>query len=42
MLPHVDELRPIHNLDSMKDLVRSLSGASAKGHDPKQMLRQVA
>jgi len=42
MLPHVDELRPIHNLESMTDLVRALSGASAKGFDPKHMLRQVA
>ncbi|MBI2713083.1 MAG: VWA domain-containing protein [Rhizobiales bacterium] len=42
MLPHVDELRPIHNLDSMNDLVRALSGAAAKGYDPKALLRQVA
>ena len=42
MLPHVDELRPIHNLQSMAELVRALSGASAKGYDPKLMLRQVA
>ena len=42
MLPHVDELRPIHNLESMTDLVRALSGASAKDFDPKHMLRQVA
>jgi uncharacterized protein with von Willebrand factor type A (vWA) domain len=42
MLPHVDELRPIHNLDSMTELVRALSGAPAKGYDPKQMLRHVA
>jgi uncharacterized protein with von Willebrand factor type A (vWA) domain len=42
MLPHVDELRPIHNLDSMTDLVRALSGAPGKGYDPKQMLRHVA
>ena len=42
MLPHVDELRSIHNLESMTDLVRALSGASAKGYDPKHMLRQVA
>jgi uncharacterized protein len=39
MLPHVDELRPIHNLDSMTELVRALSGASAKGYDPKLMLK---
>jgi uncharacterized protein with von Willebrand factor type A (vWA) domain len=42
MLPHVDELRSIHNLESMTDLVRALSDAPAKGYDPKQMLRSVA
>jgi hypothetical protein len=42
MLPHVDELRPIHNLESMAGLVRALSGAPAKGYDPKLMLRHVA
>ncbi|MFN3658598.1 MAG: vWA domain-containing protein [Pseudolabrys sp.] len=42
MLPHVDELRPIHNLESMTALVGALSGAPVKGYDPKQMLRQVA
>lgn len=42
MLPHVDELRPIHNLESMAELVRALSGAPAKRYDPKLMLRQVA
>ena len=39
MLPHVDELRPIHNLESMTELVRALSGATAKGYDPKLMLK---
>jgi uncharacterized protein with von Willebrand factor type A (vWA) domain len=39
MLPHVDELRPIHNLDSMAELVRALSG---KGADAKDWLRKVA
>jgi hypothetical protein len=42
ILPHVDELRPIHNLDSMKELVRALSGAPAKGYNPKDLLKQVA
>jgi uncharacterized protein with von Willebrand factor type A (vWA) domain len=42
MLPHVDELRPIHNLDSMKELVRALSGAPAKGYNPKDLLKQIA
>src|SRR5262249_61756954 len=26
MLPHVDEFRPVHNLDSMDELCRALSG----------------
>ena len=42
MLPHVDELRPMHNLESMTELVRALSGQPAKGYDPKAMLRHVA
>jgi hypothetical protein len=42
MLPHVDELRPMHNLESMSELVRALSGQPAKGYDPKAMLRHVA
>ncbi|HEY5305905.1 MAG TPA: VWA domain-containing protein [Pseudolabrys sp.] len=42
MLPYVDELRPIHNLESMTELVRALSGAQAKDYDPKKMLRHVA
>jgi uncharacterized protein with von Willebrand factor type A (vWA) domain len=42
MLPYVDELRPIHNLESMAGLVRALSGARAKDYDPKLMLRRVA
>ncbi len=42
MLPHVDELRPVHNLESMTSLVRALSGMPEKGYDPKQMLREVA
>jgi uncharacterized protein with von Willebrand factor type A (vWA) domain len=39
MLPHVDELRPIHNLDSMAELVRALSGKGAGG---KAWLQKVA
>jgi uncharacterized protein len=42
MLPYVDELRPIHNLESMTELVRALSGAQAREYDPKKMLRHVA
>jgi uncharacterized protein len=40
MLPHVDELRPIHNLESMAELVRALSGRGAG--DPRAWLRKVA
>jgi uncharacterized protein with von Willebrand factor type A (vWA) domain len=42
ILPHVDELRPIHNLDSMAELVRVLSGYPDKSYDPKAMLQKVA
>jgi len=42
MLPHVDELRPVHNLDSMAALVRALSGEAVKGYDPKLMLKKAA
>jgi hypothetical protein len=41
MLPHVDEMRPIHNLESMTGLVAALvqGGGSA---DPKAWLRKAA
>jgi uncharacterized protein with von Willebrand factor type A (vWA) domain len=42
MLPHVDELRPIHNLESMSELVRALSGSEARDYDPKAWLKKVA
>jgi len=42
MLPHVDELRPIHNLESMRALVRALSADGTKGADPKAWLKKVA
>jgi uncharacterized protein with von Willebrand factor type A (vWA) domain len=41
-LPHVDELRPIHNLQSMADLVRALSAAQGRAGDPKAWLDKVA
>jgi uncharacterized protein with von Willebrand factor type A (vWA) domain len=41
MLPHVDELRPIHNLDSMAALCRALSADGRQG-DRKALLKQVA
>jgi uncharacterized protein with von Willebrand factor type A (vWA) domain len=42
ILPHVDEFRPIHNLDSMTELVRVLSDHHLRAADPKTWLRQVA
>ncbi len=46
MLPHVDELRPIHNLNSMADLCRALSSEGGRGNDiggdRKALLKQVA
>jgi len=39
MLPHVDEFRPIHNLDSMAGLCRALSGDSTERTNPRQWLR---
>src|SRR4051794_33076966 len=42
MLPHVDELRAIHNLDSMKQLCNALSGAGGRDTDPKTWLSRVA
>src|SRR5512140_2064403 len=42
MVPHVDELRPFHNLESMQDLVRALSASGGRAGDPKLWLDKVA
>ena len=42
ILPHVDEFRPIHNLDSIAELCRALSAAGGRSGDPKEWLKQVA
>ena len=41
MLPHVDEFRPIHNLESMAGLVAALAKGTVSG-DPKAWLQNVA
>ena len=41
MLPFVDEFRPIHNLDSMAELCKALSGREGGAGDPKTWLRTV-
>jgi len=38
MLPYVDSFRPIHNLASMAELCRALSGSRDAGDDPKARL----
>ena len=41
ILPHVDEFRPIHNLDSIAELCRALSRGGRSG-DPREWLKRVA
>lgn len=36
MVPHVDELRAVHNLDAIGDLARALSGERARDADPRR------
>src|SRR5713101_2777131 len=42
ILPHVDELRPIHKLKSKKELVRALSASGGRAGDPKAWLETAA
>jgi uncharacterized protein with von Willebrand factor type A (vWA) domain len=42
MLPHVDEMRPIHNLESMAGLVGALQDGGDGSANPKAWLRKVA
>jgi len=42
ILPHVDEFRPIHNLDSIAELCRALSAEGGRSGDPKEWLKRAA
>jgi len=42
MLPHVDEFRPVHNLDSMEELCRALSWRNSGKADSKLRFARVA
>jgi len=42
MLPHVDEFRPIHNLESMAALVAALQKDGDRASDPKAWMHKVA
>jgi uncharacterized protein with von Willebrand factor type A (vWA) domain len=39
ILPHVDEFRPVHSLDSLHDLATALAAPKAAAHDPGRWLR---
>src|SRR5690606_27444491 len=38
MLPHVDEFRPVHNLEALADLVASLDRRSSADVDPRRWM----
>jgi hypothetical protein len=40
MMPHVDEFRPVHSLDSLRDLAAALAGAPSTAHDPRKWIAQ--
>jgi len=42
MLPHVDELRPVHNLNALGDLCASLSGGRSSENNPRRWLERLA
>jgi hypothetical protein len=39
MMPHVDEFRPVHNLESLEELIRALSAAPARRGPAGETLR---
>ncbi|MGQ0485944.1 MAG: vWA domain-containing protein [Hyphomicrobiales bacterium] len=38
IMPHVDEFRPVHSLDSLVDLAATLAGPGGPAHDPRRWL----
>jgi uncharacterized protein with von Willebrand factor type A (vWA) domain len=42
MMPHVDEFRPVHSLDSLEDLAAALSGTAQVGVEQRRWLRAAA
>ncbi len=40
MMPHVDEFRPVHNLESLADLAHTLAAPMLAEHDPRKWLRK--
>ncbi|MCA0434022.1 MAG: VWA domain-containing protein [Proteobacteria bacterium] len=41
MMPHVDEFRPVHSLDSLSDLARTLAEKRSDAHDPAKWMRKA-
>jgi hypothetical protein len=39
MMPHVDEFRPVHSLNSLQDLAEALAGPTSQQHDPQKWMR---
>ena len=39
MMPYVDEFRPVHSLDSLKDLADTLAAPTSGRHDPKKWMK---
>src|SRR6185312_1587199 len=42
MLPYVDEFRPVHSLESLEDLARTLSSPKRSEHDPLAWMRNAS
>jgi hypothetical protein len=42
MLPHVDEFRPVHNLESLETLIEALGDQTPGSGDPARWLKAVA
>ena len=38
IMPHVDEFRPVHSLDSLRDLAAALAGPPSPAHDPRKWM----
>jgi uncharacterized protein len=39
IMPHVDEFRPVHSLDSLTDLAQTLAAPTSGKHDPRRWMR---
>ena len=39
IMPHVDEFRPVHSLDSLADLARTLAEPRSDAHDPRKWMK---